>query len=118
MNKFSIIALVLVLTLSLCACGRRNNTPAMPDPTVTTPAPSTIPSKPVTDPTNIPDPEVNPNSTMPGGMTSDPDNDSMNGSEGHNGNTGVGQNGSTGESGTDQDNNATGESQNRMRRMK
>ena len=70
MKKFSIFALILVLTVSLCACGRTNETPTAP----VAPLPA-VPETPATDPTtatNIPDPEVNPNSTMPGGMTTGP----------------------------------------------
>ena len=77
MKKYSMIALILVLTVSLCACGRRNKESVVTNPTVTTPAVTTAPTKPATEPTletNIPDPEVDHNSTMPGGVTTDPDN--------------------------------------------
>lgn len=66
MKKFGIIALVLVLTLFLYACSRRNNTKEpMAPTTVPTEAPTITPVIPETDPTmdtNIPDPEVNGNS--------------------------------------------------------
>ena len=74
MKKFSLITLILVLTISMCACGRANVTPTVPSTTPVAPQ-ATVPDRPTTDPTtatNIPDPEVNPNSTMPGGMTTDP----------------------------------------------
>ncbi|MBO5836541.1 MAG: hypothetical protein J6Q92_01460 [Oscillospiraceae bacterium] len=58
MKKISIIALMLVATLSLAACGRRDE----PDTTPTTTAPTTeMTIFPSTDPiieTNIPDPSV------------------------------------------------------------
>ena len=60
MKKFTILALVLVLTFSLAACGRRDEMP-----TETTPSATQIPTEQVTIPTivptmgtNIPDPEV------------------------------------------------------------
>ena len=74
MKKFCIFALILVLTLSMCACGRSGTTPGVPSTTPVAPQP-TVPEKPIPDPTtatNIPDPEVNSNSTMPGGITTDP----------------------------------------------
>ena len=58
MKKISIIALMLILCLSLAACGRRNE----PDTTPTTTAPTSEATIfPSTDPiieTNIPDPSV------------------------------------------------------------
>ena len=74
MKKLNYFALIFVLTLSLCACGRADSTPSVPSTTPVAPQP-TAPKNPIPDPTtatNIPDPEVNPNSTMPGGMTTDP----------------------------------------------
>ena len=73
MKKLWILAFVFVLTLQLAGCGRRMEDPVTTTPSVNPPA-VTTPSNPV-DPTldtNIPDPEVNPNSTMPGGITTDP----------------------------------------------
>lgn len=62
MKKFTVIALVLVLTVSLAACGRRRN-----EPTETTrdTTPITVPTVPdMTMPSsNIPDPTVDSNST-------------------------------------------------------
>ena len=58
MKKFSIFTLMLILSLSLVACGRRNE----PNTTPTTTAPTTQTTiYPSTDPiieTNIPDPSV------------------------------------------------------------
>ena len=63
MKKFSVIALVLVLAVSMCACGKRNNEPTR---TTRDTTPTTVPTVPtVTMPsTNIPDPTVDSNSTM------------------------------------------------------
>ena len=58
MKKISIIALMLVLTMALAACGRTDNketTPATTAPITTT---TTIPSMDPTLGTNIPDPSV------------------------------------------------------------
>lgn len=62
MKKFSVIALVLVLTISLAACGRRANRPTEATRDTT---PITVPTVPdMTMPsTNIPDPTVDSNST-------------------------------------------------------
>lgn len=51
MKKISIIALTLVLTAALCACGRRNNNTAPTTVAPTTMAPTIIPSVPGTEPT-------------------------------------------------------------------
>lgn len=85
MKKFGMIAMALILTLSLCACGRRNNseptTPTVPKQPTTAPtaAPTTAPTtEPTVMPdlpdmdTNIPDPTVDSNSTD--GMTDGNDN--------------------------------------------
>lgn len=50
MKKYSIIALAIILTLSLAACGRRNDTP---DTGMTI-----LPNMEPTIDTNIPDPDV------------------------------------------------------------
>lgn len=64
MKRLSIIALVLVLTLSLVACGRRDNGETSA-PTTTTPSTdmTIIPHMDPTLDTNIPDPNVD--SSMP-----------------------------------------------------
>ena len=68
MKKISIIALILVLSLSLVACRRKNETmPTETTPTATQ-APTTADTTPQTDPTldtNIPDPTVDSNSNQP-----------------------------------------------------
>ena len=43
MKKFAMIALVLVLTLSLCACGRRGNNDTTASTGATTTAPTLLP---------------------------------------------------------------------------
>ena len=65
MKKFGIIALVLVLALSLCACTRRKNETTVPTTKSTIPpttaAPTIAPTMPTEMPTtNIPDPNVDP----------------------------------------------------------
>lgn len=55
MKKYVMIALVLVLALSLCACGRRNDTPVNTMPSTDM---SVIPDMDATLDTNIPDPNV------------------------------------------------------------
>ncbi len=80
MKKFGMLALTVILVLSLCACGRRDNrnpttepttiapttTPATTAPATTAPAtteaPTVMPDIPDME-TNIPDPTVNDNST-------------------------------------------------------
>lgn len=76
MKKFGMIAIALILTFSLCACGRRDNNetttptvttrPTVPPTTAPTTAPTTeptmVPDLPDMD-TNIPDPTVDSNST-------------------------------------------------------
>lgn len=64
MKNFGIILTVIVLTLSLCACGRRDDTPTETTPATAEPtAAATIPTIDPTMGTNIPDPSVD--STMP-----------------------------------------------------
>lgn len=73
MKKFALIALVIVLVLSLTACGRNNDTTTQDNNQ--TPSTDIVPDVMPDDSTNIPDPEVNGNSTtdnngadmMPGG---------------------------------------------------
>ena len=65
MKRIFILAMAILVTFSLAACGRRDKTPATTEPTRAT---ATIPGMDPTilDPTfetNIPDPSVN--STMP-----------------------------------------------------
>lgn len=55
MKRFAFFALVLVLALSLCACGRRNDTPVNTMPSTDM---SIIPDMDPTLDTNIPDPNV------------------------------------------------------------
>lgn len=62
MKKFAIITLIIILSLSICACGRNGRK----EPPVTTTPGTTMDILPDMDPTigtNIPDPDVN--STMP-----------------------------------------------------
>lgn len=69
MKKYGIFALVLVLVLSLAACGRRKNqetTPSTMAPTII--SPTTILDPTIMDPTldtNIPDPNVDTHMTDP-----------------------------------------------------
>lgn len=62
MKRFAIIAFIIILALSVCACGRSNreetNATTTPDTTM-----DLIPGMDPTIDTNIPDPDVN--STMP-----------------------------------------------------
>lgn len=60
MKKFALIALVFVLVLSLTACGRNNDTTQDNNQT---PSTDIVPDVMPDDSTNIPDPEVNGNST-------------------------------------------------------
>ena len=87
MRKFTTWVLVLVLALSLTACGRRNEKPTETAPSVTQ-APTDEATLPTIDPTmgtNIPDPEVD--TSMPDLM--DPTGESGNaGAEGNQGNSG------------------------------
>ena len=65
MKRYTVILLVIVLAFALTACGRRNETPVQTTPPVTT-APTEPATMPTIDPTmgtNIPDPEVDNNST-------------------------------------------------------
>lgn len=60
MKKFTIFALVIVLTFALTACGRRDDTPTQTTPQATN-TPTDQATMPTIDPTmgtNIPDPEV------------------------------------------------------------
>ncbi|MBR4109993.1 MAG: hypothetical protein IKK41_06770 [Oscillospiraceae bacterium] len=66
MKKFASIALVLVLSLSLCACGRKDSqtTPTTAPTTATTVPPTTFTTVPSTSPTmdtilpDLPDPTM------------------------------------------------------------
>lgn len=60
MKKFALIALAFVLVLSLTACGRNNDTTQDNNQT---PSTDIVPDVVPDDSTNIPDPEVNGNST-------------------------------------------------------
>ena len=68
MKKFAIIATALAMVLSFSACGKNKNQPTTPSRAT---QPITVPTKPdMTMPsTNIPDPTVDSNSTMPTGDT-------------------------------------------------
>lgn len=69
MKKFSLLLVAAMIAVSLCACGKKEQTPAVTTPAATTPtaaAPTEEMTLPTIDPTagtNIPDPEVDPNST-------------------------------------------------------
>lgn len=58
MKKFSIIALALVLTLSLAACGKKNNETTTPTTTQPSTDMTVFPDIDPTFETNIPDPNV------------------------------------------------------------
>lgn len=95
MKKIALIALVFVLVLSLAACGR-NNDDNMQDnnqnPTTDLPI---VPDVTPDDSTNIPDPEVNSNSTT----NNNDGTDMMPGDNGTTGNdNGTTNNGTTGNS--------------------
>ena len=68
MKKFAVIAVALAMVLSFSACGRNKNQPTTPSRDT---QPITVPTMPdMTMPsTNIPDPTVDSNSTMPTGDT-------------------------------------------------
>ena len=69
MKKFSLLLVAAMIAVSLCACGKKEQTPAVTTPAATSPtaaAPTEEMTLPTIDPTmgtNIPDPEVDPNST-------------------------------------------------------
>lgn len=91
MKKIGIILTVIVLTLSLCACGRRDDTPTETTPATAAPtAAATIPTIDPTMGTNIPDPSVD--SSMPDMM--DP--------SGNNATDGNGQSGTNAKQGSGQ----------------
>lgn len=70
MKRFIAIAAAAIVCLACAACGCTNSEPATM-PTTTAPIPSTMPSTILpTMETNIPDPEVNDNSTV-GTQTTD-----------------------------------------------
>ena len=109
MKRFGFIAMSIVLALALTACGRKNKNeatvPTTERPTQSTTAATTAPTtkptipattkpttSPTTDPavdptmdTNIPDPDVEPNSTMPGNDGTDSTNNGI--PEGRSGNS-------------------------------
>lgn len=58
MKKFAIIALALVMTLCLAACGRRNNNETSAPTTTASTTDTIIPNMDPTIATNIPDPSV------------------------------------------------------------
>lgn len=81
MKKLCVALTLIILAMSVCACGRETQQPAATIPSATTPAttPSEDMTLPTIDPTmgtNIPDPEVDPNSTMD--MTDPSANDNSN----------------------------------------
>lgn len=72
MKKNGVIAMIVLLTFSLCACGRKTQ-PQVTEPMPTVPESTTMPTViPEIDPTmdtNIPDPTVNGNSTADNNAT-------------------------------------------------
>ena len=68
MKKISIFALILVLVLALAACGKKNDTGSQ-NTTVPTTGNSVLPEMDPTMGTNIPDDNVNGNSTDTTGTT-------------------------------------------------
>ena len=68
MKKLSIFALILVLVLALAACGKKNDTGSQ-NTTVPTTGNSVLPEMDPTMDTNIPDDNVNGNSTDTTGTT-------------------------------------------------
>ena len=88
MKKFTIIALVLVVALGLCACRMGSNNETTPSENTTTQPQATDPTTPATDPTiidptiidptiapNVPDPSVDENHLIDptGGAEGTPD---------------------------------------------
>ena len=73
MKKLSIFALVLVLALAMAACGKKDNTGSQ-NTTVPTTGNSVLPEMDPTMDTNIPDDNVNGNSTDTTGNTSSTEN--------------------------------------------
>ena len=63
MKRMTAIFAAAILCLACAACGCRNNAPAT-TPTIRPTVPTTMPATLPTMETNIPDPEVNDNSTM------------------------------------------------------
>lgn len=70
MKRLCIVLTMVIVAMTACACGRKDKLPSATTPAVTTPAtiaPTDEMTLPTIDPTmgtNIPDPEVDPNSTM------------------------------------------------------
>ena len=98
MKKFALIALVIVLVLSLTACGRNNDTATQDNNQ--TPSTDIVPDVMPDDSTNIPDPEVNGNSTKGNNgtdmMPGDNENATNNGTTDNGGNSSTTDNGMTG----------------------
>lgn len=85
MKKFSIFALVLVLALAMAACGKKDDTGSQ-NTTVPTTGNSILPEMDPTMDTNIPDDNVNGNSTDTTGTTNTTENSgAANGSTSGNG---------------------------------
>ena len=78
MKKLSIIALILVLVLALAACGKKNDTGDQ-NTTVPTTGSSVLPEMDPTMDTNIPDDNINGNSTDTTGTTDTTDSGSTSG---------------------------------------
>ena len=93
MKKLSIFALIIVLALSVAACGKKDDTNRQ-DTTVPTTGNSMLPEMDPTMDTNIPDDNVNGNSTDTTNSTGDVGGNSTNGSTSGNGT------GTTGSDGT------------------
>lgn len=91
MKKFALIALVIVLVLSLTACGRNNDTATQDNNQ--TPSTDIVPDVMPDDSTNIPDPEVNGNSTNGNSTNGNNGTDMMPGDNGNATNNGTTDNG-------------------------
>lgn len=71
MKKFALIALAFVLVLSLTACGRNDDTTTQDNNQTPSTDLPILPDTTDDDTTNIPDPEVNSNSTADNNGTAD-----------------------------------------------
>ena len=100
MKKLSIFALIVVLAVAMAACGKKNDTGSQ-NTTVPTTGNSILPEMDPTMDTNIPDDNVNGNSTDTTGTTNATENSgSSNGGNSGNGSTSGNSTGVTGPDGT------------------